>query len=345
MARAAARRITENGIGMNENLSKETRRRAGTWLAVPLLVALACDPTSNSRNAAKGDYGPDSMGVQPTAISIVPSHARRELSENSAAIMSLRQPGVFFTINDSGNDPVLFAMDTTGADRGAWRVRSATNVDWESGSMGPCNAASASPDCVYVGDTGDNMAAHRTRSVYRVHEPAARGQTDSVSAERLTYVYSDGPHDVEAMYVAPNGDLLFITKRMLKAASGAPRPALVFRIAPDAWASHDTVTAQIVDSLSIVPGSAPLRTITDASLAADAKHLAVRTYSQVFIFATDSLTGRVDHSATPSVCNVVVLGEAQGEGVTWVNNGGRLLFTSEGLSEPIRLANCPLGTK
>ncbi|MEO6878354.1 MAG: hypothetical protein ABI205_07730, partial [Gemmatimonadaceae bacterium] len=187
---------------MNENLSRTARWRTGAWLALPLVVALACDPTSNAQNATKGDFGPDSMGVQPTDISIVPSHARRELSENSAAVMSVRQPGVFFTINDSGNDPILFAMDTTGADRGAWRVRNAVNVDWESGSMGKCDAASISLNCVYVGDTGDNMATHRTRSVYRIHEPTAHGQTDSVSADRLTYVYADGPHDVEAIYVA-----------------------------------------------------------------------------------------------------------------------------------------------
>jgi hypothetical protein len=116
----------------------------------------------------------------------------------------------------------------------------------------------------------------------------------------------------------------------------------VFLLPRAAWASHDTATAQIVDSLPIVPGSAPLRTITDAALSADGRHLAVRTYSQVYLFSADSLTGRVDHAVGPTVCNVVALGEAQGEGVTWVDTRGRLLLTSEGLTEPIRLANCPL---
>ena len=44
--------------------------------------------------------------------------------------------------------------------------------------------------------------------------------------------------------------------------------------------------AALVDSLPIVPGSAPLRLITDAALSPDAKHLAVRTYAQLFVFAT-----------------------------------------------------------
>jgi len=282
------------------------------------------------------------MGVQPTSISVVPSRARRELTENSAAVMSQRQPGVFFTINDSGNDPILFAMDTSGADRGAWRVRGAENVDWESGSMGPCAPNVADKECIYVGDTGDNMAEHATRSIYRVREPDARGETDSIDAERLTYVYADGPHDVEAMYVAPTGDLFLITKRRLTGATGMLRPALVFRLPPGAWGVRDTITAQLVDSLAIVPGSSPLRSITDASLAPDGRHLAVRTYSQLFVFDTDSATGRVNRAQRPSICNIVVLGEAQGEGVTWMSSRGRFLFTSEGQTEPIRLADCPL---
>lgn len=207
--------------------------------------------------------------------------------------------------------------------------------------MGPC-AASEPAECVYVGDTGDNMSHHATRAIYRIEEPAANGQTDSVAAEQLTYVYADGAHDVEAMYVAGNGDILLITKRMLKNAAGMPREALVFLLPRAAWASRDTATAQLVDSLSIIPGSAVLRTITDAALSSDGRHLAVRTYSQVYIYGADSLTGRANHAMAPTVCNLVALGEAQGEGVTWVDTRGRLLFTSEGLTEPIRLATCPL---
>jgi hypothetical protein len=327
---------------VESEMTPTLRRSAALVLVAAWLVAAACNGTSNADRAASGDYGPDSMGVQPTVISTVTSHARHELTVNSAAVMSRRQPGVFFTINDSGNDPVLFAMDTSGADRGAWGVRGAENVDWESGSIGPCAASVTDAECVYVGDTGDNMAHHATRSIYRIREPDARGQTDSVSAERLTYVYADGPHDVEAMYVAPNGDLFFITKRRLVDTNGSLRPALVFRLPPDAWTRHDTATAQLVDSLAIVPGSSPLRSITDASLAPDGRHLAVRTYSQLYVFATDSATGRVTRAVAPSICNVVALGEAQGEGITWVTSSGRFLFTSEGLTEPIRLANCPL---
>ncbi|MDB4878455.1 MAG: hypothetical protein JWM41_4901 [Gemmatimonadetes bacterium] len=327
-------------MDIGENLLKQLAMRATA--VIMLSIIASCDRTAGANQPARrGPALPDSMGAAPTHVSVVRTRARPELLENSTAAMSHRQPGVFFTINDSGNDPVLFAMDTTGADRGAWPVRGATNVDWESAAIGPC-APPGVAECVYIGDTGDNLAHHRSRAVYRVAEPAANGSTDSIVAEKLSYVYADGPHDVEAMYVARNGDMFFITKRRLKNGAGALRPALVFKLSAAEWSAHRQVVAQLVDSLSLVPGSAPLRVITDASLSPDARHLAVRTYMQVYVYATDPLTGRVLRAVPPSVCNIVSLGEPQGEGVTWADNGGRLVFTSEGQEQPIRIANCPL---
>jgi hypothetical protein len=281
------------------------------------------------------------MGSALSNVTSVPIRNNRELVENSAAAMSVRQPGVLFTINDSGNDPLLFAVDTTGANRGIWRVAGAQNVDWEAASLGPCSEAE-SPNtpfgCVYIGDTGEN-GPHQ-RAIYRVAEPTADGGRGMVQAEILLYAYPDQRHDVESMYVARNGDIVLITKRALIDGRGRLRPALMFRIPASAWKSTNRTIAQLSDSLPIVPGSAPLRQITDASLAPDGKHIAVRTYGQVFIFATDSITGGVDHSVAPSVCDVTGLNEAQGEGVTWANARGRLVFTSEGRRAPLNIADC-----
>jgi len=36
-----------------------------------------------------------------------------------------------------------------------------------------------------------------------------------------------------------------------------------------------------------------MRTITDASLSADSRYVAVRTYGQVFVFDADTATGKV----------------------------------------------------
>ncbi|HVX41339.1 MAG TPA: hypothetical protein VHB25_17375 [Gemmatimonadaceae bacterium] len=322
--------------------------RAPRVLATALLAAaavssMACSGMDRARRAiADRPYEQtDSMGAPAADVVTIPPHWPADLVENSAAVMSRAQPGIWFTLNDSGNDPLIFAVDTTGADRGVWRIANASNVDWESMALGPCGAGNAGR-CLYVGDTGDNDARHPNRTIYRVPEPraGAPGARGTLRAEILTYRYADGPHDVEAMYVAGDGATYLITKRVLKNANGAPREALVFALPAADWA-HSPAVAAIVDSLPIVPGSAPMRLVTDAALSPNGRLLAVRTYAQAYVFAVDSASGRVQHQVPPAVCNLIGMDEAQGEGVTWVDDR-RLLFTSEGNTAPAHIARCPL---
>jgi hypothetical protein len=339
------------------------------YIVVTVAAALtglgACDRNGAGQTQAAAA---DATGVEPGAVSIVALRASPDLTENSAAAASASQPSVIFTINDSGNEAILYAFDTTGMGRGAWRVINAVNKDWEDVSFGPCAgdalaAPGPAPDpggsnagvarqeaplsrrCVYIGDTGDNSEIRDRPSIYRMAEPAAQqsGYMGELTAERIGLHYADGPHDVEAMYVAPDGAIWLITKRPRFDASGHLRPALVFRIAPEAWTTPGTVTvATLVDSLPLVPGSAPLRYVTDAALSPDAQALAVRTYGQVFVYPIDSATGRILRTPAASRCNIAQLHERQGEGITWLDSSGRLLLTSEGGSEPIRLITCPM---
>ncbi|HEX5077135.1 MAG TPA: hypothetical protein VFW03_28250 [Gemmatimonadaceae bacterium] len=322
----------------------------GAVLAGPGMLACSAE-NPVTRRAERAPYvGTDTMGALPASTRLIRVQARPQLVESSAAAQSFEQRGVLFTINDSGNDPLLFALDTSGADRGIWRVHGATNVDWEAASVGPCRGSGAiipavamPNECVYIGDTGDNRERHASRVIYRVPEPAAQGAgfLGDVTAEALRFRYPDGPHDVEAMYVPPNGVIYLITKRPRRDAAGKLRPALVFELPPDSWEQPQPVVARLVDSLAIVPGSAPLRVITDAALSPDASVLAVRTYAQVYTFATDPATGRVLGAIPPAVCNIVALDVWPGEGITWMAPSGKLLLTSEGRFSPMQVVDCP----
>jgi hypothetical protein len=198
--------------------------------------------------------------------------------------------------------------------------------------------------CLYIGETGDNEEAHARGVIYRVAEPIAQsaGFTGTIAAERVTYRYADGPRDVEAMYVAPEGTVNLITKRPQRDAGGLLRPALIYSIPPSAWGESDGAVAQRTDSLSIVPGSAPFRQVTDAALSPDSRYLAVRTYLQVYIFATDSATGAIRRAVPPTLCNVAGLDERQGEGIGWLGAARELVLTSEGRTELAHIVLCPL---
>jgi hypothetical protein len=332
---------------MTRQLSRggERDRAAHAWLrrAVALIAggAMACGQ-GGAQAAREQRWSLDTTGVVPAAVSTIPVRGRPELRENSGVVASLSQPGVIFMINDSGNEPVLFALDTTAIDRGAWRITGARNDDWEAAALGPC--ARPREYCIYIGDVGDNAASRSLRTLYRVHEPraSASGVWDSLVPERLNFRYQDGPHDVEAMYVGSDGTTWLITKRRLRGPTG-PRPALVFAVEASAWSRAEGVAvAALVDSLPVVPGSGVGRLITDAARSPDGRHVAVRTYTEVFTFAADSVTGRLRLSQPPAVCDVAGLDERQGEGITWLRAGGPLLLTSEGNESPLRLVSCPL---
>lgn len=297
---------------------------------------------------------PESDGGRPTSVRRITVQAQRELTEGSAAVITRAQPGIVFTINDSGHEAELFAVDTTGRARGMWHVVNAENVDWEAAAAGPCAnapfangtdsaAVSGEQACLTIADVGDNDARRNTRALYRVREPSAlaAGDTGTLVAQAVRFRYEDGPHDVEAMVVGPRGDTFLITKRRLAGANG-PRPALVFEVPAAAWERDGLTVARLVDSLPIVPGTSTGRSITDASLSPDGRYVAVRTYNEVYIFFADTATGRPRSDRPVAQCNIWSIERDYGEGITWIGTQGEVLLTQEGRNSPFYAVTCPL---
>lgn len=257
------------------------------------------------------------------------------LSESSGVAASRAHPGVLWTVNDSGNDPILFAIDTLGADLGAFAVAGAANHDWEDAALGPCDAGV----CVYIADTGDNAEEREEVAIYRVPEPepgpAARGTT--ARGEVLRVSYPDGPHDVEAMYVDAAGDMHLITK-------GRTDGVRHFRVPGSAWGSTAPVTAEDLGRLPLDPGASLSDRITGAALSPDGDVAVVRSYRRLHFFAVPG-DGRLEPLGSPPLaCSVAGL-EPQGEAVTWLDSG-RLVLTSErfvGLAPgTIHVVECPI---
>jgi hypothetical protein len=250
---------------------------------------------------------------------------------------------VFWTLNDSGNNERLFAFDTSGADLGTLRVRGVRNRDWEALATGPCAAG----HCLYIGETGDNLARHSVVAIWRIPEVAPPGEarrTDVMDAVPLFFRYPDGPRDVEAMWVDADTVVWLATKRPITNARGEPRPAQLYRLLPSQWNAVDTALAELVDSLPNVPTRDLGTQITDASLSnpfgdsAIVSQLAIRTYERLYIFRVPLRSGQPD--SLLGVCDLRPLEEQQGEGITWLADG-RVLLTSEKRFAPLRALRCP----
>lgn len=304
-----------------------------------------------ARKAEKG--GADGRAAAAPAASAVATVRLADplpTEERSAAAVSAVAPDVFYTINDSGHDADLFAIDSTGANRGRWTIRGARNRDWEALAVGPCgaDAAARTASCVYVGDVGDNGKARTAIEIYRVKEPlgTAAGTRGSLHSTLLSARYPDGSHNVEAMYVAADGAIVLITKATGEGGGAKSARARLYRIPATAWGDARGATATLVDSLPEFDGGGRKRLVTDAARSSDGRYLAVRTYAWVATFALDSATGLPRRGAAPALCDLAALAETQGEGVGFIGKGnGRLVLTSEGKDEPLRLATCPLPTR
>jgi hypothetical protein len=236
------------------------------------------------------------------------------LRESSGVAASRRQPGILWTLNDSGNDAAIFATDTLGRDHGAFTVAGAENRDWEAIAIGPCG----SRDCVYIADTGDNARMRPSVRIYRVIEPSVAGRRSRPPrAEVLEVRYPRGPRDVEAGFVGTDGSVYLIDK-------GHGWPPRAYRIRPEAWESGGTVAATDLGSLPIATGSLGNR-ITDASLSPSGKLVAVRTYLAIYLF---TLTPQGTLAPMGVACDAAGL-QLQGEGISWLDDRV-LVLTSEG---------------
>ena len=136
-----------------------------------------------------------------------------EIMEASGMKASFSRPGDYFVHNDEG-DPVLYAIDESGADLGAVIIVPAKNKDWEDLTSVPVNGER----WIVAGDIGDNKAKRKSIKLYFAEEPKT-GKHDRYDGRldlkhALTLVYPDRPRDCEAMAYDPIGNqLLFLTKR------------------------------------------------------------------------------------------------------------------------------------
>lgn len=242
-----------------------------------------------------------------------------EVRESSGLAQSHRDPRLFWTHNDAGNDPELFAVDADGRLVERVRVTGAELVDWEDIEAGACEAGS----CLYLSDTGNNDAEREEVVIYRIPEPAA-GASESGPAEALHARFPDGARDVESLFVLPSGELFLVTK-------GRHGPITLYRY-PAPQRPAGTVTLERVRELFPEPDDKDDR-VTGATASADGRWVGIRSYRNLYLYRASDLVGGGE--AEPTVVDLEPLGEEQGESVV-ISGDGSVWMTSEAESKGAR---------
>jgi hypothetical protein len=212
-----------------------------------------------------------------------------ELREASGLTLSRTQPGVLWSHNDSGDAPVLYAIDLKGKLLAKVAVMNATATDWEDISSGPCPSGMGDGrPCLYIADTGNNNQSRDVLTIFVVEEPSISGedptQPMSVKAHSFRYRYPKLNEDTEALAVLPNGDVTVVTKGRTPTISFF---GLTKADVDRAVTTGDVLTAKEEGDTGIAPNQGLGRWVTSAAISPDGKTLAVRTYSEIFFYALE----------------------------------------------------------
>jgi hypothetical protein len=225
-------------------------------------------------------------------------------------------------MNDGGDKVVVYLLD---AHCQVIDVHTAAVDPYD-----PEDMAVADDGTVWVADIGDNNAVRTTVALLALHPDGSTG------VYRLTY--PDGPHDAEALLLAPDGTPYLVTKELL-GASGVYRPASALvdggTVVLDKAA---TVTMTFTGTPGGPVGQSGQLLVTGGAVAADGRHLALRTYTDAYVWplAGDDVVGAL--AAAP--VRIPLPDSPQGEAITFSADNLNLLVASEGL--PSDLTRVPL---
>ena len=269
-------------------------------------------------------YGP------PTTITTI---KEKSINESSGLAASRTSPGAYWTHNDSGDGPFIYAFDTRGDSLGIFRVTGAQARDWEDMAAGP--GPQPNKSYLYLGDIGDNDAVRDEVVVYRVAEPkltaatrkltkASPGSTEPAEAIRLKY--PDGKHDAEALLVHPTTGNIYIVNKVPIA-----NPTVYEAAAP--FTAGKLVTMKRLGEIhvpSIFGG-----VVTGGSISPDGRRVALCDYFQGYEIVLPAGSKDFDDIWKQKMIGFDLGKRKQGESITYRLDGKAFLATSEGKQSPL----------
>ncbi|MEZ4321024.1 MAG: hypothetical protein R3F61_26330 [Myxococcota bacterium] len=271
---------------------------------------------------------PTVVGTRPAAEREVPAHCPRpgapevrgalasgELDEVSGLVKS-RQHEVFWVHNDSGDEPRVFAVGPSGADRGTVSLRGAEATDWEDMTRLP---AESGRDWLVLGDIGDNREKRASVQLYRIAEPVP-GAVASVDAARMEVRYPDGAHNAEVLLADPRDGGLYILTKSDHGLSG------LYSVGP--WKTGEVVAERVAE-VQFPTGYGDAKA-TGGDISEDGRWLVIRTYTTAWMFAIE---GSLKDALAGERCEVRPPVEEQGEAITFVEGG--FVTVSEGKGAPL----------
>lgn len=198
----------------------------------------------------------------------------------------------------------------------------------------PEDLALGSDGTIWLADVGDNNAVRATVALLALRPDG------SAAVHRLTY--PDGAHDSEALLLAPDGTPYLVTKDVL-GSSGVYRPT--GPLSAEATVPMERV-ATVNMTLTGTPGGPVGRAgqllITGGAVAGDGHALALRTYTDAYVWPLSGSDVAGALGGTP--VRVPLPESPQGEAISFTADDQQLVVASEGLPGDVVVVPIPAAT-
>jgi hypothetical protein len=258
----------------------------------------------------------------PDNVAYMGDLSNRHLNEVSGLAASRLSKNLLWVLNDSGDGPRIYAIDSTGIDIGRVTINGATNFDWEDmASFQVENTA-----YLLIADIGDNQRIRPACTLYIIEEPVLSKMkfSNPVSADPvcvIRFTYEDGPKDGESVAVdAANKRIYLLTKRQ--------RPPIFYELPLDLQTQTSVQVARPVIEI------ADLQKPTSMDLSPNGFSLAVLTYKDAFLFRRNSgEQWPIALSRKPQ--KVIFPALAQQEAICFSHDGKAIFVTSEQRPSPV----------
>lgn len=239
-----------------------------------------------------------------------------QLEETSGLILS--DQGNLWSHNDSGNDPVLFEVDTTAQLLRRVTLMGASNVDWEDIARDPQGN-------IYVADLGNNGNARRDLKIYKVG-PIPTGVLTAAVIDTIQVSYADQVafppnaseqhYDVESLFFAEDSLHIFTKNR------SNPFDGWVYHyIAP---ATGGTYVLSRRGRFRVSGSQRESAWITAADISPDQKRVALLSSDNLWLFTCFEAPNYLQGFARRIDLSVL----SQKEAITFLTNN-RLMLTDE----------------
>lgn len=275
--------------------------RAAGWVIAAAIVSLAGVPTS-------ADAFRQADQVSSSVVSRI---ADKDIAESSGLAYSAKYPDLAYTINDSKNRMVVYAIQVS-----TGQVVGRTDLD----SMGLKDTESIYVDPrgrIWLGDLGDNDQDRDDVSIVSFDEPGPTSAAPQ-GLQRYPVRYDRGARNVEGMLVYPSTNQIFLINKTERG------NATLFSLPSQLSTTERNVAKDLRRPMP--------EAVSDAVFTADGRSALVESASGVTVYdpTTWKAKGEFD---VPDV--------DKGESMTVEPDGKSALFGSEGEDSPIVRVTLP----